>query len=254
MTILRYPSGQPISTNVIQALRFVGKVGFLSRESWHEFFGIGSRRWQEQQLQYAVEKRLFRKHRNPVARRFFVVGEEGAEFLKGLKAACVSPVPVMYLTHDHIVAQSMMRLNRAGLVRSFHVERELKTYGMKDFKLGEQDRDPKYPDAVFRINAFGGMRTVAVEYERERKSSSRYRNIVFQYAGLTHLSMILYIVENDGIRSAVESALKHLGTTALHDKMAFVSAEDWQKSPLTAAIKLKSGDVKLGEICTPFAA
>jgi hypothetical protein len=248
----RYESGQAISPNVIEAIHFTGKVGFLSKDLWHEFFGIGSHRWQEQQLQSVIERGLLRKHRNELAKRFWVLSDRGVELLKQMKGAYVSPVPVMHLGHDRVVARSMMRLQREKLIRGFHVERELKTYGVRDFLLSDQDREPKYPDAVFKMEAFGGKRTVAIEYEKERKSHGRYKSILFQYARITNLSMALFIVEEKGIRSAVEKAMKSLGETALVDKLAFVNSENWQKSPLTAPISLKSGVVKLCEICTPM--
>jgi hypothetical protein len=245
-----YQGGQTIPENVIDAIRFTGKVGFLSRELWHEFFGIGSFRWKNQQLQFVAERGLLRKHRNSIAQDFWVLDKRGIELLREMKGPCVTPVPANYLRHDSVVARSMLALQKEKLIRTFHVERELKTYGVRDFLLNEKDQDKKYPDAVCKMEALGGKRTVAIEYEKERKSSGRYKSILFQYAKITNLSMVLFIVESVGTRTAIEGAMKHLGQTALVDKLAVVNAEDWQRSPLHASISLKSGIVKLGEICT----
>ncbi len=250
MNSYRYPNGREIPANVVLAIRFTGKVGFLSGALWHDFFGIGTTRWKDQQLQFLSESQYFKRHRTATGKSYWVLGDRGIELLKENKDTRVTPVSATHLRHDEVVARAMLTLLKENLLRAFHVEREMKTYGVKQFLLSNKDHDQKYPDAVFKMTAFGGTRIVAVEYERERKSSSRYKNILFQYANLTQLSMVLFIVENSGIRKAIEGAMKHLGQTVLMDKLAFVDAEDWKKSPLTAPIHLKSGAVKLGEICT----
>lgn len=246
----RYDSEQIIPKNVIEAIRFTGKVGFISREIWHEYFGVGNYRWQKRQFQFLIERGYFKKHRNEFAKGIFIVTEKSARLLNQMKLSCVSPVPVMYLAHDIVVAKSILALMRSSLIFEFKVERELKTYGIKDYLLSEKDHDQKYPDAIFKMYAYGGERTVAVEYERERKSTTRYKSILWQYSSLSNLSMVLYVCENIGTQKIIEGALKYLGQTALKDKLAFVSADEWKKSASDAVIQLSSQRIKLREICS----
>jgi hypothetical protein len=250
----RYDNGKPMSDNLIHAILFTGKVGFLSKPIWREFFGTGNERWQEKQIQHAIETGFFQKHRNELAKGYWILGDKGIELLREMGGVYVKPVQVNYLNHDQVVAQSILRLRQARIIRTFQVERELKSYGTKEFLLSDQDHDKKYPDAVFRIEVLGEKRTVAIEYERNRKSSSRYKSILFQYASITNLSMVLYIVEEEVTKKAIQGAMKHLGQTALLSKLAFVDAEEWRTSPLTALIWLPRQKVKLGEICTRLAA
>jgi len=249
---LLYKCDQPIPNNVIEALRFTGKVGFLSTTLWKEYFGQGNDRWKRRQLQLLVDRGYLQRHRNTYATRIYVLTDKSIEILKSLKASYVKPVPVLYLSHDIVVARSLLELKRDKIIGQYLVERTLKTYGIKEFLLSEKDNDQKYPDAVFKMIAYGKQRTAAIEYERERKSLSRYKSILWQYAGVTNISMVLFICENDGIRKAIESAKKYLGQTSLLDRLAFVSADDWQRSPANAPICLASREITLREICSPI--
>ena len=250
----RYENSQPIPDNVIQALTFTGKVGFITRSLWHEFFATGNLRWQERQLQKLMEGDYLKKHRNVYAKRVLVLTEKSTALVNALHGPTVSPVPVMYLAHDTVVARSLLTLKREHIIRDFHVERELKTYGIKDYLLSEKDHDRKYPDAVFKFKPFGKERTVAVEYEREQKSASRYRTMLTQYAAVTNLDLVLFIVERPAIKKAIEGAKKYISQNSISEKLAFVSADDWQKSPLDAVIEMPSGETKIQKMCAPHVA
>lgn len=247
--IPRYDNRQPIPENVIQALCLTAKVGFLTRELWYEFFGQGNHRWQERHFQKLVEGGYLAKHRNAYAKGVFVLTELSHALVRVFGVTPVSPVPVMYLAHDGVVARSMLALKRERVIREFNVEREMKTLGIGEFLLGEKDHDRKYPDAVFKMNALGKERTVALEYEREQKSSSRYRTMLTQYAGVTNLSLILVIFERSAIKKAIENAKKYVGRNEVLNKLAFVAAEDWQRNPLDAEIEMPSGRTTLRKMC-----
>ena len=247
----RYDGNKLIPQNVLSALRYTGKVGFMSRQVWHEFFGQGNDRWQRRQMKFLLDQGYLKDHRNPFAKQILILGSKGVAILNAMHAPCVKPVPVMYLAHDSVVARSMLQLVKGNLIGGYLVERELKTYGVKDFMLSNKDHDQKYPDAVFKMSAFKKPRTVALEYERERKSLSRYKNILWQYSELTNISVVLFICENLGTQKIIESAMKYLGQTSLMDRLSFASAEEWQKSALDAPIQMKSGTVTFRKICDP---
>ena len=253
MNPCRYENSQPIPDNVIHALMFTGKVGFITRSLWHEFFATGNIRWQERQLQKLIEAGYLKKHRNAYAKRVLILTEKSVALVTALQGRTVSPVPVMYLAHDTVVARSLLILKREQIIRDFTVERELKTYGIKDYLLSEKDHDRKYPDAVFKFKPFGKERTVAVEYEREQKSGSRYQTMLTQYAAVTNLDLVLFIVERSAIKKAIEGAKKYLGQNAVSEKLAFVTSDEWQKSPLDAVIEMPFGEYKISKMCSPRA-
>jgi hypothetical protein len=250
--IPRYENGRKIPPNVIGALAFAGKVGFLNREIWETFFGVGTPRWKEIQLHSLVNAGYLKRHRDKLAKGFYVTTARTDELLTKLKLPRVSPVPTTYLSHDELVATSMLKLLRENFIRGYLVEKELKTYGLKDYLLSEVDHKLNYPDAITNIVAFNEDQTVAIEYEKERKSLSRYKSTLYQYAKLPDVSMVLFVCQNPGIVSAINSAMKHLGQTELTDRLAFVDADEWLRSPADARIYLDSGPIKLRETCKKF--
>jgi hypothetical protein len=91
--------------------------------------------------------------------------------------------------------------------------------------------------------------TTALEYEATRKAHSRYKAILRAYAGMSDLSMVLFVCRNEAIQNAVESCLKSLEGTQLARRVAFVDAEAWVDDPARAPIKIRSGTIRLGEVC-----
>ena len=249
---LRYPSGQPIPSNVARALLITGKVGFLSRDMWTTFFGEGSERWQRQQIADLVSRGYLRLHSNPEAGSMYVLSRKGIAVVEELGGSVVHAPPVTYLNHDRVVAKGLMELQDRKLIKNWVCEREMKRDGVKHFLVSNRDGELKYPDAVFVIHAFGKVRTVALEYERIRKSYSRYKSILWQYSGLTNVSMVLFAYQTKNIKTTIEAAMKYMGNTPLVDRLAFVDAEEWKRSPEHAEITLKTGTIKLAVACEPF--
>ena len=246
--IFRYKSGHPIPSQVIRALLFTGKTGFISYETWKSCFGVGTDRWKKMQLNYLIKERYFMGHRNPVTRNNYILGFRGSEILNELNASIVTPPPVGHLIHDSVVAKTMQILAAENLLCTWNTERELKRDGVKEYLVSNNDQTLKYPDAVLKINAFGKERTVAFEYERERKALSHYKAILWQYAGLTNLSMVLFVYERPNTKTTIQAAMRHLGQTALTDRLAFADAAEWKIDPITASIQLKSGTIQLGKV------
>lgn len=245
----RYEKGQPIPEHVIRALLFTGKVGFLSFDIWKQCFAVGSDRWRHMQIDYLTKEGYFKNHRNPVARGTYVLGHRGEEIVNELRGAIVTAPPVGHLTHDGVVAKSMQTLDAQNLLYSWVGERQLKRDGVKEYLISTKEDMLKYPDIVFKIQAFGKQRVVAFEYERERKAMSRYRSILWQYASLTNVSMVLFVCEKQNIKTTIEAAMKYLGQTALTERLAFADAGDWKNDPAMAPIQLGSSVIKLAKIC-----
>ena len=249
----RYVKGQPIPDHVIRALLFTGKVGFLSFEIWQNCFAVGSDRWKRMQIEYLTNEDYFENHRNIEARSTYVLGRKGKELVDELGGTVVTSPPVGHLTHDGVVAKSIQKLDAQNFLLSWVGERQLKRDGVKEYLISTKEDVLKYPDAVLKINAFGNQRTVAFEYERERKALSRYRAILWQYASLTTVSMVLFVCEKQNIRTTIESAMKYLGQTSLLDRLAFADASEWKSDPVNAPIQLGGSVIELGKICVPKA-
>lgn len=246
---IKFESGQRMPVNALAALRFAGRVGFLTRGTWGRYFARGGTRWQRVQLGKLVAGQYLRPHANPQGHDVFVLSDKGRSLVERNTWSYVRPTPIGQVGHDEVVAHSILELDRAGVLQRWAGERELARDGARSYSLSKKDQPAKYPDAVLRVEAFGKSMLMALEYERQRKAVSRYQSVVRAYAGMSDFSMILFVCETETIRKTIEGVVKAFAQTPLAARVAFVEAEEWKTSPLTAAISIRSGTIRLGEVC-----
>ncbi len=236
---IRYTNGKPISKQVLDCLQYLSKVGVMERETWYKFFAVGSKRWKQKQLKQLLMLKLIKEHSSQLGDHF-VLGDTGIEIVKELKWAFVSPALPRQFKHDEIVARGLWKLQEASLCNRWLSEKELMSGIYKEFLIKEGEGQTKYPDAVFKILARDKYRTVALEYERNGKSSHRYRSILWSYNSITSVSLVLFIVEDETIKKRIKAALRALGSIQLVERIAFMSVKEWVENPLQATIELRS--------------
>ena len=236
---IRYTNGKPISKKILDCLRYLSKVGVMERKTWYEYFATGSKRWKQKQLKHLLMLKLIKEHTSQLGDHF-VLGDAGIEIVKALKWPFVSPALPRQFKHDETVARGLWKLQTASLCNGWLSEKELMSGVYKEFLIKEGEGQTKYPDAVFKILARDKYRTVALEYERNGKSSHRYRSILWSYNSITSVSLILFIVEDETIKKRIKAALRALGSIQLVERLAFMSAKEWIEDPLRATIELRS--------------
>lgn len=247
--IAKYKGGRSIPDNVLAALRYIGKVGVMTKTSWNELFSHGGDRWKRKQLFHLINRGLIQVHSCGSVDQAYVLTSYGEDLVSELKLNCVIPIPPQFIKHDETVAVSLIKLERLGLCQNWFTERELKSLQLKEYMVQNKDGEFKYPDAIFKIMIQGKLRTVALEYERTGKSFARYRSILWQYNGINNISMILYIVENQVIKSRIKKSLKFLGNAGLLERIAFMDADKWKADPARAEIELKSKLTSFENLC-----
>lgn len=233
----KYKGGHLIPSNVEEALIYMGKVGVMTRETWFELFAQGCNRWKRRQLLNLIRKGLAKIHTCGSVDAL-VLTELGKERVKKLSYCCVLPIPPHYIEHDETVAKAVVKLQRSGIFHKWLTERELKSQNFKEYLLENVDGKVKYPDAILKILNRGEINTVAIEYERTGKTTSRYRSILWQYNGLEDISLVIYVVEDLATKRRIKSALSYLGNVSLVDKIAFMDAQDWKNDPLKSNLEM----------------
>lgn len=246
---MKYPDGQAISENVTSALKLAGKIGFLSRGLWYDYFANGDERWQRRQLRFLVERKLLAPHSNPAGQDYFVLTQKCRRLLENQNCIDVSPSPLAQIYHDEAVARWLLNLERGGLVTEWQTESELKRNQTKAFQLSRDVRNQKYPDAVFKVRALGKERSFALEYERTQKSTLRYKDILWLYSRSSALGLVIFICENQFIQNAIEGRIRYLGMPELWDRIALTQAKMWRENPSTAPLQLGRKTIRLAEIC-----
>src|SRR5665647_314967 len=186
--MIRYSGGHKIPDNVLAALIYTAKVGVLTTSQWHTYFATGVPRWREQQLQLLEKRRLIKRHPGTNDSKWIL--DYQAEVIFERRSWPIAPsVSPQHFIHDEVVGESLLRLDKALICKSWLTEREMKSQGFKNYVVMKKDNEVKYPDAIFKVSKQENILTIALEYERTGKSSSRYRSILWQYSRLNDLTI-----------------------------------------------------------------
>lgn len=232
-----FKNGKSLSVNAEEALKYVAKVGVMTKEVWLDSFCHGKKRWKNWQLKILLDNELLKKHNCDLG-DYFVLGEHGIRLAKTKSWRLVSPVSPRQFRHDELVAHSLFKLEKHKICKNWMIEKEIKDTGKSQFWIQDQGDQKKYPDGICEALMGKNFHPVAFEYERTGKTIPRYRHILWSYNKMNRLSMVLFIVENDVIKKRIKTSLKHLGKVSLLDKIAFVDSLEWQNDPLIATIEL----------------
>lgn len=238
MNEVSYRCGQPMPGYIFEALKFIGKVGVVTRPTWYTYLCPGTDQWKREQLLNMVKRGLLVPHTCSNLKGAWVLTDWSASLLRGKGLSCVRPVPPSLIEHDEVVGTSVLFLKRSGICKDWLTENELKMRRLDQFLIENKDKDSKYPDAVFRMHFKGKLAFVALEYERTGKSTHRYRKILRQYSSLNSIEQILYVTEDESIKKRILSALRTIGDRSLSSRIAFIKGYEWKSNP-TSAIFMK---------------
>jgi hypothetical protein len=233
---MKYRNGRKVSSLVFQAVRYVTKVGVITRGTWSELFSKGSLRWKQKQLRLLVKNGVFRPHPCDSLVDTFVIGSRGREMAQGQNWRTVFWVQPQFIKHDETVAQGLWKLERLSLCSRWMTERELKGLNSTIFKLNVKEGGAKYPDGVIKLEGSVSSVIVAIEYERTGKTNWRYNKAIKALGESSEFAFILFIVEDAVIEKRIRRAIRFIGDGNLASRIGFISVEEWKKSPANATI------------------
>jgi len=237
-----YRCGQPMPPYMSEALKFIGKVGVLTRPTWYHYLCPGTDQWKREQLLNMVKRGLLVSHTCRNLQDVWVLSDWSKDLLRSKGLSCVPPIYPHLIEHDLVVGISMLTLKRQGVCKDWLTETEIKMKELNNFLIEKKANDSKYPDAVMRMPIKGHLAFAAIEYERTGKSTMRYRIILKQYSYLSSIEQIIYVIEEPSIKKRIINGLRYVGDKSLMDKVGFVNGFEWRKDPVTAPI-MKAGMV-----------
>lgn len=234
---MKYRNGRKVSPSVFLALRYVAKVGVITRRTWDELFGKGTQRWRRKQLRLLLKAKVLKEHPYEEVNDTFILGPQGLEMVESMKWRGVHLVQPKYIKHDETIAKGLLRLEAETLCQKWMTESELKSQKSVTFRLHGLEGGAKYPDAVFKLQGKSSYQIVALEYEKTSKSSWRYNKAIKAYSDSGEFGTILFIVETSAIEELVKRSMRFIGDPALNAKIGFITIEDWRQCPMTAPIR-----------------
>lgn len=233
---MKYRNGREVSSLVFQAVRYVTKVGVITRGTWNELFSKGSLRWKQKQLRLLVVNGVLKPHPCDSLVDTFIIGSRGREMAQGQNWRTVYWVQPQFIKHDEIVAQGLWKLERLSLCSRWMTERELKALNSTIFKLNVKEGGAKYPDGVIKLEGSISSVIVAIEYERTGKTNWRYNKAIKALGESGEFDFIIFIVEDTVIEKRIRRAIRFIGDGHLASRIGFIRVEEWKKNPSTAII------------------
>ena len=232
-----FKNGKNLSPNTEAALKYVAKVGLMTKDVWLQNFAHGKKRWSNWQLKILLDNELLKIH-NCSLGDFYVLGVQGVKISKTLNWPLVDPVTPAQFRHDEVVAHGLLKLEQKEICRNWMIEKEIKDKRDGKFIIQDQGNLVRHPDAIFEAKMGKRFLQVALEYERNGKTVPRYRKILWSYNKTNRFSMVLFIVENETLKKRIKYSLKNLGRVGLIERIGFVDVTEWQQNPISAVIEL----------------
>lgn len=234
---MKYTHGRRLSKNTVEAVRFVAKVGAMSRETWYELFAQGTLRWRQMQLQHLIDRRIFKRHTSKHGHNAVVIDTFGVELIKEMKWQHVHSIYPHFIEHDETVGAGLWKLEKAGICQKWITESEMKIQKSASFRLEVQEGGFKYPDAVFKLQGNLNNPIAAVEYERTAKNNWRYNKAIRAYSEAYDFGFVFFVVESHAIEKTIQRAMKYIGDGRLNSRIGFISIEDWKTNPASAELR-----------------
>ncbi len=213
------------------AIRYVTKVGVLSRATWYELFARGKIRWKQTQWNFLIESKVFRPHPCSIVENVVVMGNFGKKLTQMKKWKCSVSWQPTDIHHDEQVGIGLWKLEKIGICKKWMHQKEIKAHGMTNMKLQIKEKSYKYPDAVFIIEKKGQDELVAIEYELKNQKYWRYLPLLKAYQRITGFDQILFIVPNKATKKSIQRAVSTIRDQGFNKRIEFLDGRIWNSNP-----------------------
>jgi hypothetical protein len=239
---MKYKNGRQIPALVIESLRFVSKVGAMTRQTWYEHFSTGTKRWKQKQLSNLISLGIYKPHTTQTIDGSVVIDDYGRGLAKELNWPYVNSSQAEFIKHDETLAIGLWKIEKAGLFPKWMTYKELRNQELTPHLLKLGSSENKYPDAIAKFQGMVNSKVVAIEYENDRKSNWRFNKLMQAYQGTKHYEFILFIAETPLTELIIKRSMSYLKDDELNSKIGFMNVEDWKSNPLSGEIRgLKLG-------------
>lgn len=229
---------------------YVSKTGFISKDTWKEFFFPGgSIRWKNAFWVSLVERGYFLRHPNRRLQDIYLLNRSNREVIEFMQGRCVRPPFLSQMNHDEILFRGILSLSKSGLVANWITEPELKSFEQNSFKIESQGQGIKYPDAILKFRGDTKDLKVALEMEITQKERKRYIQITSAYSSMRSLDCVIFIVGTKAIREVIERCLKDVYFPADRITVGFIEVSDWQRSACDSIVRSSSLVSPLRNLC-----
>lgn len=225
-------------------------MGFLSRNVWNDLVASGSITWKNDKWRALLSRGYFAtSQRYNNAQSILVLTYKGRRAAEALGLEPVSPPLSDHIPHDEMIIEYVLRLEAEGLISGWHSERESKQDSYKHTQ-GTQKKSgvSKFPDLIIRLAVPGQPTLIAVEIERTRKSSERYKEFVKKYLTLADIDSVIVLAQSQKIIDTIKRAVVGTSYPQHMRPFSYGFISEAIKSPSLAPLKCDQKVINLESV------
>lgn len=244
---MKYPgSSQSIPNNVLQAIKFTGRTGLMSKQIWEKRFSSGCATWKITQFSKLLKKDFLKPYMKIGKDQFYKLGLTGKIYAMQLGIKTVAAPLSNQILHDAWIFESIIALDAKGYILEWISEAMLKSGCL--FNEERWYHQKKIPDVLLKVNIQNDVRLLAFEYERTLKASWRIKETLRTYSGLLQIPLVIFICENEVIRQAYLNTLAKLNDRNLNKKIGFALSNGWHSNSESQPIQMLDRTFQLKDI------
>lgn len=219
-------------------LIFAGKMGFLSKPLWNEFFASKSRAQNARNWNKLLSEEYFRPHDSKMLINVLVLGPRGIRELKQQGIVAVTKPHLGQFDHDVKVSKIILGLEKEHFLDKYITEGELKKKFYVGNKSSRESISSKFPDLTLEFERPSRFKRVAIEVEQSLKSLKRYEQLMNSYANQNRVDVVVFVSDRQTIFNRISRAMKATNYPSWDRPVGFSEMNEWLKNPATAPIYL----------------
>ncbi len=244
---MKYPNSvHSVPNNVLDALKFAARTGFVSQGLWKRKFSCGTNTWKNRQLKKLIAMDIFKNYLKIEHNQFYKIGASGHSLARKLGIKPVSSPLSNQILHDVLIYEAVFSLCENGYVHDWMTEAQLKSGALLDSE--DWSRQMKIPDATLLANIKGQQRTIAIEYERTQKTAWRIKETLRAYSGFTQFPLVIVICDDEVIRQSYLKSLRQMNDSNLNKRIGFAMVDGWILKPEQQPIQMLDRTYCLNDI------
>lgn len=229
--MLKYKNGRNLTPETIAAIRFVAKVGVMTRAKWYAHFARGNIRWRQMQWKFLIDSKIFRPHPCSIVEDVITLGTYGKKLVRDRGWKEVVSFQPREIHHDEHVGLGLWKLEQAGIIKKWIHQKEIKRHCMDNFRLQLRKKLFKYPDGLLLIDHQDKDEIMVIQYEEKNQGYYKYLAMLKAYQGIPSVHRVLFIVPTKGTKKSIESAMNKIRDGTFSKKIGFIQAEIWNFKP-----------------------
>lgn len=219
---------------ITKSVQFAARWGFLEKGLFFKYICLKRRSQQYVYWKMLIDEGYFESSKVNQDVLYLKWGKKTKTIVSNKSSARFH----LYVDHDVLVADSVLELQRNGLIEKVHLENEMKEDSLMSYGLLGGDHIGRYPDAL--VTSKVNQKTVAIEIEKTLKTYLRFNKILLSYSFYENVDAVLFGVTDVSIKKVIKNVFWSPKVDFNKDVGIYLT-DEFKQQGLATKIELKNG-------------